>query len=135
MVSAGDVIDIHQKKLCRHRVFLYIYSIMQTLSTEPTQRLNVDLPQSQYFALKSYALHSNKSVSQLVRESLQDVVDYDAWFRARVDSARVEAADPAQPKFTPEDWQAIRKAKLAKAKKLAAAAPAKSTTRKTKIST
>lgn len=107
---------------------------MQTLNAEPTQRLNVDLPQSQYFALKSYALHANKSVSQLVRESLQDVVDYDAWFRARVEAARAEAADPTQPKYTPEDWQAIRKAKLAKAKKLLSAGPTKSTARKTKLS-
>lgn len=107
---------------------------MQTLNPEPTQRLNVDLPQSQYFALKSYALHANKSVSQLVRESLQDVVDYDAWFRARVEAARFEAADPTQKKYTPEDWQAIRKAKLAKAKKLLSAVPAKSTARKSKLS-
>jgi hypothetical protein len=106
---------------------------MQSLNLEPTQRLNVDLPQSQYFALKSYALHANKTVSQLVRESLQDVVDYDAWFRARVEAARAEAADPAQIKYTPEDWQAIRKAKLAQAKKLAAA-PAKSPARKSKPS-
>lgn len=107
---------------------------MQSLNLEPTQRLNVDLPQSQYFALKSYALHANKTVSQLVRESLQQVVDYDAWFRARVEAARAEAADPEQPKYTPEDWQAIRKTKLSKAKKLAAAVPAKSTSRKSKQS-
>jgi hypothetical protein len=97
---------------------------MQSLNLEPTQRLNVDLPQSQYFALKSYALHANKTVSQLVRESLQEVVDYDAWFRARVEAARAEAADPTQPKYPPEDWEAFRKAKMAKAKRLAAAAPA-----------
>jgi hypothetical protein len=107
---------------------------MQSLNLEPTQRLNVDLPQSQYFALKSYALHANKTVSQLVRESLQKVVDYDAWFRARVEAARAEAADPLQPKYQPEAWEAIRKAKLAKAKRLAAAAPAKSTSRKSKLS-
>ena len=106
---------------------------MQELNTEPTQRLNVDLPQSQYFALKSYALHAHKSVSQLVRESLQDVVDYDAWFRARVESARDEAADPAQPKYTPEDWQVVRKTKLAKAKKLLSVAPNKPTARKIKL--
>jgi hypothetical protein len=107
---------------------------MQTINLEPTQRLNVDLPQSQYFALKSYALHTNKTVSQLVRESLQEVVDYDTWFRARVEAARAEAADPDQPKYTPEDWQTIRNAKLAKAKKLTDATPAKTTQRKNKAS-
>jgi hypothetical protein len=116
------------------RHFLYIYSNMQTINLEPTQRLNVDLPQSQYFALKSYALHANKTVSQLVRESLQQVVDYDAWFRSRVEAARAEAADPDQPKYTSDDWQTIRNAKLAKAKKLASTAPAKSSPRKTKAS-
>ena len=107
---------------------------MQSLNPEPTQRLNVDLPQSQYFALKSYALHTNKTVSQLVRESLQVVVDYDAWFRARVEAARSQAADPEQPPYSPEDWQAIREAKLAKAKKLAASARAKPTAGKAKLS-
>ena len=107
---------------------------MQSLNLEPTQRLNVDLPQSQYFALKSYALHANKTVSQLVRESLQEVVDYDAWFRARVEAARSQAADPAQPPYSPEDWQAIREAKLAKAKKLAASARATPTAGKAKLS-
>jgi hypothetical protein len=107
---------------------------MQTINIEPTQRLNVDLPQSQYFALKSYALHANKTVSQLVRESLQQVVDYDAWFRSKVEAARVEAADPDQPKYTSDDWQAIRNAKLAQAKKLASAASGKPNTRKTTAS-
>jgi hypothetical protein len=107
---------------------------MQTINVEPTQRLNVDLPQSQYFALKSYALHANKTVSQLVRESLQEVVDYDTWFRARVETARAEAADPDQPKYTTQDWQSIRNAKLAKAKKLASEATTKPTQRKSKAS-
>jgi hypothetical protein len=109
---------------------MYIYSNMQSLNTEPSQRLNVDLPQSQYFALKSYALHANKTVSQLVRESLQQVVDYDAWFRARVEAAR--AADPANSMYTEQDWQSIRKAKLTKAKKLAASEAAQSVSLKSK---
>jgi hypothetical protein len=111
---------------------MYIYSNMQSLNTEPSQRLNVDLPQSQYFALKSYALHANKTVSQLVRESLQQVVDYDAWFRARVEAARAEAADPANSMYTEQDWQSIRKAKLTKAKKLAASEAAQSVSLKSK---
>jgi hypothetical protein len=84
------------------------------------QRLNVDLPQSQYFALKSFALHANKTVSQLVRESLQQVIDYDAWFRARVESARAEAAASDGASYSPKQWEQIRQAKrtqsLAKAK-------------------
>ena len=68
---------------------------MKTTSPEPTQRLNVDLPKSQYFALKSYALHNDISVSQLVRDSLQDIVGYDAWFKARVHAAM---ADPNFPR-------------------------------------
>jgi hypothetical protein len=107
---------------------------MQTINAEPTQRLNVDLPQSQYFALKSYALHANKTVSQLVRESLQEVVNYDTWFRTRVEAARAEAADPDQPKYTHQDWQSIRNAKLEKANKLAVKAPATPTQRKSKAS-
>jgi hypothetical protein len=111
---------------------MYIYSNMQTHSTEPSQRLNVDLPQSQYFALKSYALHANKTVSQLVRESLQQVVDYDAWFRARVEAARSEAADPVNPMYTEQDWHSIRKSKLSKAKKLADIGAAQPTSHKSK---
>jgi hypothetical protein len=111
---------------------MYIYSNMQSINTEPSQRLNVDLPQSQYFALKSYALHANKTVSQLVRESLQQVVDYDAWFRARVEAARAEAANPANPIYTEQDWQSVRKSKLSKAKKLADSGAAQPTSRKSK---
>lgn len=105
---------------------------MQSLNAEPSQRLNVDLPQSQYFALKSYALHANKTVSQLVRESLQQVVDYDTWFRARVEAARAEAADPANVMYTEQDWQSVRKAKVAKAKKLASSAATKPASRQSK---
>lgn len=111
---------------------MYIYSNMQSINTEPSQRLNVDLPQSQYFALKSYALHANKTVSQLVRESLQQVVDYDTWFRARVEAARVEAADPANQIYTEQDWQSVRKAKLVKAKKLASSGATKLVSRQSK---
>jgi hypothetical protein len=83
---------------------------MKTTTPEPTQRLNVDLPKSQYFALKSYALHNDISVSQLVRDSLQDIVDYDTWFKARVQTA---VNDP-RPAIEPAAWDKIRAAKLAK---------------------
>ena len=91
---------------------MYIYSIMQTLQNEPTQRLNVDLPQSQYFALKSYALHTDRTVSQLVRESLQDILDYDTWFRARVEKALKAADDISTPRIGEGEWQVIRAKKI-----------------------
>jgi hypothetical protein len=56
--------------------------IMSNQAPEGTQRLNVDLPKSQYFALKSYALHNETTVSQLVRDSLKSIVEYDTWFKA-----------------------------------------------------
>ncbi len=91
---------------------------MKTTPPEPTQRLNVDLPKSQYFALKSYALHNDISVSQLVRDSLQDIVDYDTWFKARVQTA---LADP-RPAMAPAAWDKIRAAKLAQRSALKAGA-------------
>jgi hypothetical protein len=42
------------------------------------------LPKSQYFALKSYAMHHETTASQLVRDSLRGIVEYDTWFKARV---------------------------------------------------
>jgi hypothetical protein len=88
---------------------------MADTSPEPTQRLNVDLPKSQYFALKSYALHNETTVSQLVRDSLRNIVEYDAWFKAKVQAAQ---ADP-RPAITPEDWDTIRAQKLAQRQALA----------------
>jgi hypothetical protein len=88
---------------------------MPNTTPEPTQRLNVDLPKSQYFALKSYALHHETTVSQLVRDSLRGIVEYDTWFKAKVQAAQ---ADP-RPAVGPEDWNAIRAKKLAQRKALA----------------
>ena len=82
---------------------------MADTTPEPTQRLNVDLPKSQYFALKSYALHHETTVSQLVRDSLRGIVEYDTWFKARVTAAQV---DP-RPAIDAEAWEAIRAQKLA----------------------
>ena len=82
---------------------------------EPTQRLNVDLPKSQYFALKSYALHNETTVSQLVRESLREILDYDAWFKAKVQAAQ---ADP-RAAIEPAEWESIRAQKLAQRKAIA----------------
>jgi hypothetical protein len=95
---------------------LLIYSNMQTImnpSMEPQQRLNVDLPQSQYFALKSYALHTNQTVSQLVRSALQQVVDYDTWFRERVQQAQALARDPKQAVYDEAAWTQVRATKQA----------------------
>ncbi len=84
-------------------------------TTESTQRLNVDLPASQYLALKTYALHSNTTVSQLVRDALQQFTSYDAWFRQRVDAARADQRLPIDS----HDWQTIKQAKLDEQRKLA----------------
>ena len=89
---------------------------MQNAAPEGTQRLNVDLPKSQYFALKSYALHNETTVSQLVRDSLKSIVKYDTWFKAKVQAAQADQ----RPAITPEEWDAIRAQKLAQRKKLAA---------------
>lgn len=86
----------------------------QSNMVEPTQRLNVDLPKSQYFALKSYALHNDVSVSQLVRNALQQVIDYDAWFRQKVDAARADERAP----ISEEAWDKVRAKKLAQKRKL-----------------
>lgn len=88
---------------------------MTKTTPEPTQRLNVDLPKSQYFALKSYALHNETTVSQLVRDSLRNIVEYDTWFKAKVQAA---LADP-RPAIEPEKWDAIRAQKLEQRKALA----------------
>lgn len=91
---------------------------MSNTPSEPTQRLNVDLPKSQYFALKSYALHNETTVSQLVRDSLRGIVEYDTWFKAKVQAAQ---ADP-RPAINPEEWDVIRAKKLAQRKAVAAKA-------------
>lgn len=85
---------------------------MKNTTPEPTQRLNVDLPKSQYFALKSYALHNETTVSQLVRDSLRNIVEYDSWFKARIQAAQ---GDP-RPAIEPAEWDAIRARKLAQRK-------------------
>ncbi len=89
---------------------------MQDIAPEGTQRLNVDLPKSQYFALKSYALHNQTTVSQLVRDSLKSIVEYDTWFKAKVETAQ---ADP-RPAITPKEWDAIRAQKLKQRQSLSA---------------
>lgn len=84
--------------------------IMNNAATEPTQRLNVDLPKSQYFALKSHALHHDTTVSQLVRDALRGIVVYDEWFKAKVQAA---LQDP-RPAVDEKAWEAVRAKKLAK---------------------
>ena len=79
---------------------------------ETTQRLNVDLPKSQYFALKSYALHNETTVSQLVRDSLRNIVEYDVWFKAKVQAAKADQ----RPAMDAAAWDAIRTQKQAKRK-------------------
>ena len=83
---------------------------MQDAAPEGTQRLNVDLPKSQYFALKSYALHNETTVSQLVRDSLKSIVEYDTWFKAKVQAAQADQC----PAITLEEWDAVRVQKLKK---------------------
>ncbi len=88
---------------------------MTDAAPEPTQRLNVDLPKSQYFALKSYALHHETTVSQLVRDSLRGIVEYDTWFKAKVQAAQ---NDP-RPAVDAQEWDRIRAQKLAQRQALA----------------
>ena len=98
---------------------MWVYTITQITMTdaapEPTQRLNVDLPKSQYFALKSYALHHQTTVSQLVRDSLRGIVEYDTWFKAKVQAAQ---NDP-RPAMDAQEWDRIRAQKLAQRQALA----------------
>ena len=98
---------------------MWVYTITQLTMTdaapEPTQRLNVDLPKSQYFALKSYALHHETTVSQLVRESLRGILEYDTWFKAKVQAAQ---NDP-RPAMDAQEWDLIRAQKLAQRQALA----------------
>ena len=98
---------------------MWVYTITQITMTdaapEPTQRLNVDLPKSQYFALKSYALHHETTVSQLVRDSLRGFVEYDTWFKAKVQAAQ---NDP-RPAMDAQEWDRIRAQKLAQRQALA----------------
>ena len=89
---------------------------MQTSEAKSTQRLNVDLPKAEYFALKSLALHQDTTVSQLVRDSLRSIVDYDTWFQARVKRAMADTRAP----LTEVEWEAVRAAKLAERKRLLA---------------
>ena len=75
---------------------------------EATQRLNVDLPKSQYFVLKSYALHNDTTISQLVRDRLQEIVNYDIWFKTRV-QASLDALNDGTDRIIPaETWQKKR---------------------------
>lgn len=98
---------------------MLLYAVTQIIMTdalpEPTQRLNVDLPKSQYFALKSYALHHETTVSQLVRDSLRGIVEYDTWFKAKVQAAQ---NDP-RPALDAQEWDVIRAQKLAQREALA----------------
>ena len=98
---------------------MWFYTITQITMTdaapEPTQRLNVDLPKSQYFALKSYALHHETTVSQLVRDSLRGILEYDTWFKAKVQAAQ---NDP-RPAMDAQEWDLIRAQKLAQRQALA----------------
>ncbi len=98
---------------------MWLYTFTQITMTdaapEPTQRLNVDLPKSQYFALKSYALHHETTVSQLVRDSLRGIVEYDTWFKAKVQAAQ---NDP-RPAMDAQEWDRIRAQKLAQRQALA----------------
>ena len=94
--------------------YAFTQIIMSNLTPEATQRLNVDLPKSQYFALKSYALHNETTVSQLVRDSLRNIVEYDAWFKARVQ----KALDDPRPAIDDAAWEAVLADKLAKRKAL-----------------
>ena len=98
-------------------VFYAFTQIMtQNATPEGTQRLNVDLPKSQYFALKSYALHNETTVSQLVRDSLKSIVQYDTWFKAKVEAARADQ----RPALSPEVWDSVREQKLKQRQALAA---------------
>jgi len=92
--------------------YAFTQIIMPEQTSEATQRLNVDLPKSQYFALKSYALHNDTTVSQLVRDSVRNIIEYDAWFKARVQ----KALDDPRPAIDAAAWEAIRAEKLAKRK-------------------
>lgn len=65
--------------------------------------------------MPAYALHHGITVSQLVRDSLRGIVEYDTWFKARVLAAQ---ADPF-PSMDTEAWEAIRAKKLAQRKTLA----------------
>jgi hypothetical protein len=49
-------------------------------------------------------------------DSAQEHASYDTWFRTRVEAARVEAADSAQQKYTPEEWRSVSMAALKKKK-------------------
>ena len=88
----------------------------QNAIPEGTQRLNVELPKSQYFALKSFALHNETTVSQLVRDSLRSIVEYDTWFKAKVEVARADD----RPAISPKEWETIRAEKLKQRLALAA---------------
>lgn len=94
--------------------YAFTQIIMSNITPEATQRLNVDLPKSQYFALKSYALHNETTVSQLVRDSLSSIVEYDTWFKAKVQDAQADS----RPAINAEQWNAIRTKKLAERKTL-----------------
>jgi hypothetical protein len=102
-------------------ISVFTQIIMSTTDTKLTQRLNVDLPKAEYFALKSYALHQDTTVSQLVRDSLRSIVDYDTWFQARVKRAMADKRAP----LSEAEWAAIRAGKLAERARLLAA-PSKS---------
>ena len=99
-------------------LYTFTQTTLPNAAPERAQRLNVDVPKSQYFALKLYALHNETTVSQLVRDSLRNIVEYDAWFKAKVQAAQ------ANPRLAiaPEEWDAIRAQKLAQRKALAAKA-------------
>ena len=93
---------------------LFTQITMSNLDTKLTQRLNVDLPKAEYFALKSVALHQDTTVSQLVRDSLRSIVDYDTWFHARVKRAMADT----RPPLSEAEWEAVRAEKLAERKRL-----------------
>jgi len=102
-----------------HSTKIWFCEITQIIMTdavpEPSKRLNVDLPKSQYFALKSYVLHQETTVSQLVPDSLRGIVAYDSWFKAKVLAVQT---DP-RPALDAQEWELIRAQKLAQRQALA----------------
>jgi hypothetical protein len=60
-------------------------------------------------------LHHETTVSQLVRDSLRGIVEYDTWFKAKVQAAQ---NDP-RPAMDAQEWDRIRAQKLAQRQALA----------------
>lgn len=81
--------------------------------SDATKRLNVEIPKSEYLAIKAFAAQSDRTVSDLVRQSIANTMQYDAWFRQRAQKSLDDYKSGINQPIPPAEWDKIKAEKLA----------------------